>query len=56
MCEHFTYLDTYRLLIGEWGHECSFAPSLVGTSWVQNYMTSESCKECEREAGSDFEE
>lgn len=49
VCEHFTPRETYRLLIDVIAKEESFHPQLRGTQWVQNFMTSEHCKECDEE-------
>ena len=49
VCEHFTPRDCYRLLIEEICRNQNAYPRLRGTRWVQHFMTSEYCKDCERE-------
>ena len=56
VCEHFTPRDTYRLLVERIFKEERFFPELRGTQWVQHFMTSEYCEECEAEMDREFEE
>ena len=56
MCEHFTALDTYRLIIEHLAPEEGAYPELRGTGWVQNFDTGESCPQCEAEFEKNFEE
>ncbi len=56
MCEHFTPREAYRLLLDEIFKEPSLHPELRRTQWVQHFMTSEYCKECEAEMDREFEE
>ena len=56
ICEHFTPRDAYRLLIEEIATKGRFHPELRDTEWVQHFMTSEFCPECEAELDREFEE
>jgi hypothetical protein len=56
ICEHFTPREAYRVLMEEIAWEGRIHRRLLGTQWVQNYMTHEYCAECEAEADRDFEE
>lgn len=56
MCEHFTALDTYRLLRNELGLEGQCYRELKGTGWVQHYSTFEFCKVCEAEFDREWED
>jgi len=55
MCEHFTALDTYRLVREKMGSEGGCFPELRGTGWVQHYSTWEYCKACEAEFEREWE-
>jgi hypothetical protein len=54
VCEHYTPREAYRLLVENIATEWKFRPELVGTGWVQNFMTGEYCKQCEEEAIRDY--
>jgi hypothetical protein len=56
ICEHCTPRDAYRLLVEEIATEGTFHPEMRGTEWVQHFMTSEFCPECEAELDREFEE
>lgn len=55
-CEHFSALDTLKLIKNELAVEAKVHPGLIGSGWVNNFMTSESCEICEAEAERDYEE
>lgn len=56
VCEHFTPRDAYRLLVEEICQEERAFPELRNTQWVQHFMTSEFCPQCEAEFEREFEE
>jgi hypothetical protein len=56
ICEHFTALDAYRLLVEVYCREEVFHPELLGTRWVQHYDTAESCEKCQAEFEREYEE
>jgi hypothetical protein len=56
MCEHFTSLEAYRLLVEKVLWEGRAYPQLRGTGWVTNFMTSEWCEKCRAEMEREFEE
>jgi hypothetical protein len=56
MCEHFTALDAYRLLVEKVLWEERTYPQLRGTGWVTNFMTSEWCPQCKAEFEREYEE
>jgi len=56
VCEHFTPRDAYRLLLEEICPEQTAYPELRNTQWVQHFMTSEFCPECEAEFDREYEE
>jgi hypothetical protein len=50
VCEHFSPRDALRLLVKEiLPNQCAY-PELKGTGWIQHFMTSEHCPQCEAEA------
>ncbi|QDV22269.1 hypothetical protein [Aureliella helgolandensis] len=49
VCEHFTPLDTYQLLMTEILPTAKVHPNLAATEMVQHYSTSDYCDECEAE-------
>jgi hypothetical protein len=54
VCEHFTPRDCYRLLLDEILNDHDAFAEIIGTGWVQNYMTSEFCSQCEAQAEEDY--
>lgn len=56
MCEHFTPRDAYRVLMEEIAWEGRIHRRLLGTQWVQNYLTHEYCEKCEAQAEQEYEE
>lgn len=55
VCEHFTPLAAYRLLVERICHEDDAFPDLRQTQWVQYYSTWEYCKKCEAEVEEEWE-
>jgi hypothetical protein len=55
MCEHFTHLATYRLLLEKICWEERVFPQLRQTQWVQHFMTSEYCEMCEAQFEAEWE-
>ena len=56
VCEHFTPLEAYRLLVERICHEEGAFPELRQTQWVQHYATWEYCKKCEAELEEEWEQ
>lgn len=56
ICEHFTMLDTYRLLVEHLLPEARVHPNLAASEMVQHYSTFEYCKECDAELFEEDEE
>jgi hypothetical protein len=56
VCHHFTPKDAYRLLIEEICVEERAYRELQGTQWVQTFMTSEYCPQCEEEFEREYQE
>lgn len=56
VCHHFTPRDAYRLLIEEICVEERAYRELQGTQWVQTFMTSEYCLQCEEEFEREYQE
>jgi hypothetical protein len=56
VCSHFTPRDAYRLLLEEICTEERVYPELRHTQWVQHFMTSEFCEECDAEMQRDFDD
>ena len=56
VCEHYTPRDCYRLLLDEILPNETAYRELRGTGWVQHFMTSEFCAQCEAEMDRQFEE
>ena len=50
VCDHCSPREAYRILIDEVLPECGAYEELIGTDWVQHFMTHEYCAECDREA------
>jgi len=56
ICEHFTALDAYRLLVeGLCKEDVAFA-EICKTGWVQHFDTAEYCEACQAEFDRKFEE
>jgi len=49
ICEHFTAKDTLRIIRDDYGLESRIHPGFVGSGWVQNFNTGESCPKCDAE-------
>lgn len=49
VCEHFTALDAYRLLVERLCKEEVAFAELCSTDWIQHFDTAEYCRQCERE-------
>jgi hypothetical protein len=56
ICHHFTPRQAYRLLIEEICVEERAYRELQGTQWVQTFMTSEYCRQCEEEFEREYQE
>ncbi|QDU94968.1 hypothetical protein [Lignipirellula cremea] len=56
MCEHYTPRQAYRLLLEEICSQQRAYPELRNTQWVQHFMTSEYCPQCEAEIEREFSE
>jgi hypothetical protein len=56
VCRHYTPREAYRLLVEEICPEQTAYPELRDTQWVQHFMTSEFCPQCEAEAERELEE
>lgn len=56
VCEHYTALETYRLLVRHMCVEESAFAELRGTTWVQHYATSDFCDACEAEFDREYQE
>jgi len=56
VCRHFTPRDAYGLLLDEICKEERAYPELRQTQWVQHFMTSEFCEECDAEMQIEFED
>lgn len=54
VCEHFTPLDTYRVLMSDILPTAKVHPNLAATDMVQHYSTSDYCSECEAEFEAEF--
>lgn len=54
VCKHFTPRDAYRLLLEEICVEERAYPELRQTQWVQHFMTSEYCEQCDAEMEEEF--
>jgi hypothetical protein len=46
VCEHFSPIDCYRLLVDEILPEAQVHPKLASTGFIQHYSTWESCEKC----------
>ena len=55
VCEHFTPMETYRLLITEILPTAKVHPELAASEMVQHYSTSDFCKKCEEEFDAEFD-
>ncbi|MBW3597751.1 MAG: hypothetical protein KY475_10805 [Planctomycetes bacterium] len=56
VCHHFTPRDAYRLLIDEICVGQRAYRELQGTQWVQTFMTSEYCPQCDEEFEREYQE
>jgi hypothetical protein len=56
VCEHYSPRDAYRLLVEQICKEEGAYPELRNTQWVQHFMTSEFCEECDAEFEREYEE
>ena len=56
VCEHFSAVDTYRLLMNEILPTAKVHPNLAASEMVQHYSTSDFCSSCESEFDDDFGE
>jgi hypothetical protein len=56
VCEHYSARDALHYLRTVVADEGEYYPGLKGSSFVQNYMTSEGCPACEAEFEKDYEE
>ena len=54
VCEHYTPRDTYRLLVKRILPEAGAFKELIGTEWVQHYMTAEYCAKCDEQVLKDY--
>ncbi|MEM8733809.1 MAG: hypothetical protein AAGG44_06295 [Planctomycetota bacterium] len=54
VCEHFTPLATYRLLMNEILPTAKVHPNLAASEMVQHYSTSDHCQACEAEFDADY--
>ena len=54
VCRHYTPRDAYRLLLEEICVEERAYPELRQTQWVQHFMTSEYCDQCDAEMEEEF--
>lgn len=50
VCDHCTPREAYRILLDEVLPDCGAYEDLIGTEWVQHFMTHEYCAECDAEA------
>lgn len=55
VCEHFTPLQTYRLLMTEILPTAKVHPNLAASRMVQHYSTSDYCDACEAEFDEDYQ-
>ena len=56
MCEHFTALDAYRLLVERLCKEEVAFAEVCNTGWVQHFDTAEYCEACDAEFERKYEE
>ncbi len=49
VCKHYTPRESYRLLLDKILHGERAYEKLIGTGWVQHFMTHDYCAECEAE-------
>jgi hypothetical protein len=56
MCEHFTALDAYRLLVERLCKEEVAFAELCKTSWIQHFDTAEYCDQCEADMDRKYRE
>lgn len=56
MCEHYSWLEAYRLLIERVSVDARCYPELKETQWVQHYTTHEYCQQCEAAILAEIEE
>ncbi len=55
VCEHFSPLDTYRLLMNEILPTATAHPNLAATDIVQHFSTSDDCHACQAEFDVEYE-
>ncbi len=55
VCEHFTPLQTYRLLMTEILPTAKVHPNLAASKMVQHYSTSDYCETCDAEFDEEFD-
>lgn len=55
VCEHFTPVRTYHLLMNEVLTTARVHPNLPASGMVQHYSTSDYCEQCEAEFDADYE-
>jgi hypothetical protein len=55
VCEHFSPMDTYRLLMNEILPTAKVHPNLAASEMVQHYATSDYCPACEAEFEAEYE-
>jgi hypothetical protein len=55
VCKHCTPRDAYRLLVEKILPDEGAFEELIGTGWVQHFMTSEYCAACDAEADDAYE-
>ncbi len=56
MCEHYTAIKGYRLLIEEILPEANVHPDMVSTGFVQHYSSCEFCEECDAEFEAEYQQ
>lgn len=56
MCEHFTALDAYRLLVEHLCKEEVAFAEVCNTGWVQHFDTAEFCEACQAEFDRQYEQ
>lgn len=55
VCEHYSAIDTYRLLMNEILPTAKVHPNLAASEMVQHYSTSDFCPKCEAEFDAEYE-
>lgn len=54
VCDHCTPREAYRILIDQVLPDSGAYEELIGTDWVQHFMSHEYCAECDAEAERDY--